>query len=94
VGGMDGSILTSQAMAALTAGMELALLLVAVPVAAIAVTGLLTSLLQAITQLQDSSLAFVPKLAVGALAIWVAGPWMLTLLGQFAQALWLRGGVG
>ena len=85
--------LSASAITALTSGMELALILLAVPVGAIAVIGLLTSLLQAITQLQDSSLAFVPKLAVGAIAIWLAGPWMLTLLSQFAQALWLHGGV-
>jgi flagellar biosynthetic protein FliQ len=79
---------------AVTAALKLGLLLLAVPVVAITVTGLLTSLLQAVTQLQDSSLAFVPKLAVGVLAVWLAGPWMLTLLSQFTQALWLHGGAG
>lgn len=42
--------------------------------------GLLVSLFQAITQIQDSTLTFVPKLAVVGLVIGVAGHWML---GQF-----------
>jgi flagellar biosynthetic protein FliQ len=81
-------------VAIVIAALRLSLVLVAVPVAAIAVTGLLTSLVQAVTQLQDSSIAFVPKLVVAALALWLVGPWMLSLLSQFTQALWVHAGLG
>jgi flagellar biosynthetic protein FliQ len=47
-----------------------------------------------VTQLQDSSIAFVPKLVVAALALWLVGPWMLSLLSQFTQALWVHAGLG
>jgi flagellar biosynthetic protein FliQ len=81
-------------VSAVSAALELGLVLIAVPVLAITVTGLLASLLQAVTQLQDSSLAFVPKLMVAAVTLWLVGPWMLSLLSQFTTTLWVHAGVG
>lgn len=49
--------------------------------------GLLISILQVVTQIQESSLTFVPKLLVAAVVLLVLGGWMLSTLGQFATRL-------
>jgi len=46
--------------------------------------GLLVSILQVVTQVQESSLTFVPKLIVAAAILLLLGGWMLSTLGQFA----------
>lgn len=51
------------------------------------VVGLVTSLLQATTQLNDQALAFVPKIAAMFLALLFFGPWMLQTLVQFARSI-------
>ena len=50
--------------------------------------GLAISLLQVITQVQEMSLTFVPKLVVAGIALIVFGPWMLRKLTQFSTRLW------
>lgn len=42
--------------------------------------GLFIGIIQAATQIQEMTLSFIPKLLGVALAIIVAGPWMLALL--------------
>ncbi len=51
------------------------------------VVGLLVSLFQATTQLQDHTLAFVPKLVAVLVTLAVTGPWIGQQLGRFTQAL-------
>jgi flagellar biosynthesis protein FliQ len=46
-------------------------------------TGLLVSIFQAVTQIQEPTLAFIPKIVVVALAILLFGPFMLALLTDF-----------
>ena len=59
-------------------------LLVSAPVLLISlVTGLIISLLQAVTQLQEPTLTFIPKILVSAAAILFFGPFMLALLTDF-----------
>jgi len=41
------------------------------------VVGLVISILQAVTQIQESSLSFVPKLIVALLVTVVSAPWMI-----------------
>jgi flagellar biosynthetic protein FliQ len=61
-------------------------LLVAGPVMAVGlVVGLLVSLFQALTQLQEASLAFVPKIVAVFVALVVFGPFMLTTLIGFTH---------
>ena len=72
----------------LTMGQEalLMLLMVSAPVLGVALlVGLLVSLFQAVTQINEATLAFVPKLiaAVGVMAI--AGPWMLSMLVEYIR---------
>lgn len=55
---------------------------------AMLVVGLVASLLQAATQLQESILSFAPKLAAALVVLWLGGDWMLARLQGFAtQAL-------
>jgi len=49
--------------------------------------GLLISVFQVVTQLQEMSLAFVPKLVVAALSLIAFGGWMLNHLVVFARTL-------
>ncbi len=49
------------------------------------VVGLLIAIFQAATQLQESSLNFVPKLVAIGLATTLLGPWMLDNLVQFSR---------
>lgn len=50
--------------------------------------GLVISVIQVVTQVQEMSLTFVPKLLAAAGAIVVFGAWMLRELAQFAVRLW------
>jgi flagellar biosynthesis protein FliQ len=51
------------------------------------VTGLTVSIFQAATQINEMTLSFVPKLIAIFLTIVVAGPWMMTLITDFATRL-------
>lgn len=59
------------------------------PVGASLVVGLLMSLFQATTQLQESSLSVVPKLCAAVIALVIAGPWIGDQLHRFATQLFL-----
>ena len=50
--------------------------------------GFIISLLQVVTQVQEMTLTFVPKLLTAGIALVVFGPWMLRRLTQFTTALW------
>lgn len=51
-------------------------------------TGFLIGIFQTVTQLQDATLAFVPKLLATLVSLAVFGPWMLhTLTAYSAQLL-------
>jgi flagellar biosynthesis protein FliQ len=50
------------------------------------VVGLTIAIVQTATQLQESALTFVPKLAVALVTLALAGHWMLDKLGSFARA--------
>ena len=65
----------------------LVLILSAAPVLAAMVVGLIISLFQAATQIQEQTLTFVPKIVAAFLALAVGGPWMLAQLTQFTSAL-------
>lgn len=52
--------------------------------------GLIIGLLQSVTQIQEQTLAFVPKLVGSALVVAVAGSWMLDQLVGFGHELMQR----
>jgi flagellar biosynthetic protein FliQ len=49
--------------------------------------GLLVSMFQAATQINEQTMTFIPKLFVTLLVLVFAGPWMLNLLLSFARRL-------
>jgi flagellar biosynthetic protein FliQ len=51
------------------------------------VVGLAVSLVQALTQLQEASLVFVPKILAIFVALMVLGPFMLTTLVTFTHSM-------
>ena len=51
--------------------------------------GLLVSVFQATTQIQEQTLAFIPKIIAVFVAILIFGPWMLSLLMDYMQQLLL-----
>ncbi len=58
--------------------------MVAAPVLLISmVVGLIISVIQAVTQIQEPTLTFIPKIIASALAILFFGPFMLALLTDF-----------
>jgi flagellar biosynthetic protein FliQ len=72
----------------LTIGQEalLMMLMVSSPILGAAlVVGLLVSLFQAITQINEATLAFVPKLIAAVAVLAIAGPWMLTMLVEYIR---------
>ncbi len=63
-------------------------LLVSMPMfLAALVTGLVISIFQAATQINEMTLSFVPKLVAMFVTLVVAGPWMLTLLTDYMRRL-------
>lgn len=60
------------------------ILLVSAPMLVIAiVVGLIISIFQATTQIQEQTLAFVPKIVAVLLAVLLFGPWILTTMVDF-----------
>lgn len=57
------------------------------PLLAAMFTGLLVSLLQASTQINEMTLSFIPKILAVLLTMIIAGPWMLSLLLDYMRTL-------
>jgi len=67
--------------------MLLAALLITAPILLpVMIVGLAISILQVVTQVQEISLTFVPKIVTVFIAVVVFGPWMLRKLLAFAAA--------
>lgn len=50
--------------------------------------GLAVSVVQVVTQIQETSLTFIPKIVAAAFSLIIFGPWMLRKLTQFSVQLW------
>ncbi len=62
------------------------LLMVSAPILmTVLVVGLVISVLQAATQINEATLSFVPKVVAAVLVLAVAGPWMLNTLVEYLQ---------
>jgi flagellar biosynthesis protein FliQ len=81
---MDQDTVVSLATKAMTLAVEIAgpMLLVGL------VIGLVVSIFQAVTQIQEQSLSFIPKIVGLAALIVILGPWMLGQLVSYAQNLY------
>ena len=63
-------------------------LLIAMPMLGVAlVVGIAISLFQAVTQIQEMTLTFVPKIIAVFVAIIIAAPWMTETMVTFTQNL-------
>jgi flagellar biosynthetic protein FliQ len=61
-------------------------LLLAAPLLLVALTvGLIVSLFQAATQINESTLSFIPKLLAVVLMLVIAGPWMLETMLDYMR---------
>jgi flagellar biosynthetic protein FliQ len=62
------------------------LLLVSAPILlSVLVVGLVVSVFQAATQINEATLSFVPKVVAAVAVMALAGPWMLTMLVEYIQ---------
>jgi flagellar biosynthetic protein FliQ len=52
------------------------------------VIGLIISVLQAVTQINEATLTFIPKMIVIFVVILIAGPWMLDLISHYTTDLY------
>mgnify|MGYP001556761883 CR=1 FL=1 len=50
--------------------------------------GILVSLFQAVTQINEQTLSFIPKILVIVIAMVIASPWMMETLTSFTQELY------
>ncbi|MEI2264004.1 flagellar biosynthesis protein FliQ [Erwinia sp. CGal63] len=67
--------------------LHVALILAAPLLLAALFSGLLISLLQAATQINEQTLSFIPKILAVVATIVVAGPWMLSLVLDYMRTL-------
>ena len=52
--------------------------------------GVLVSIFQAITQIQEQTLSFIPKIIAVFVAVLVFGPWILSLMVDYTREIFLR----
>jgi flagellar biosynthetic protein FliQ len=68
--------------------LEVTLLVSAPLFIAALVTGLVVSIFQAATQINENTLSFVPKLVAIFLTLVIGGPWMLSVMISYIQQLY------
>ena len=51
------------------------------------VVGLIVSILQAVTQINEATLSFIPKIIAVAVVLVVCAPWMIDLMTKFTTTL-------
>lgn len=64
------------------------MLIVSLPLLGVAlVVGLIVSVVQAVTQINETTLSFMPKLIALGIAFMVAGPWILSILTNYIRRI-------
>ena len=81
---MNQDIVINLATGAMALAFKVALPLLGVGL----VVGLVVSIFQAVTQIQEQTLTFIPKVVAMAVVIVVAGPWMLGQIVSYTQNLY------
>ena len=66
---------------------QLVIVLVSILLLPALAVGLLVSVFQAATQINEQTLSFIPKLLVTFFVLIIAGPWILNLLVEYMKAL-------
>lgn len=67
--------------------LEITLLISAPLFIAALATGLLVSIFQAATSINEATLSFVPKVVVIFIVLLLAGPWMITIMTDYMRRL-------
>ena len=70
-----------------TQAMKMTLMLSAPLLLVSLVVGLVVSLFQAATQINETTLSFIPKLIAIAVTLVIAGPWMLTTMLDYMHRM-------
>ena len=66
-------------------------LLISAPILGLGlIVGVAVSIFQAVTQIQEMTLTFIPKIVAIFLAILIFGKWMMLLLLNFTSNLWVN----
>jgi len=73
----------------LARGAVILTLLLSVPILAVAtMAGLLISIMQAVTQIQDQTLSFVPKIIVMLITMLLLLPWSISRIVEYSENLY------
>jgi flagellar biosynthetic protein FliQ len=67
--------------------LQILLMLILVILIPALIVGLMVSMFQAATQINEMTLSFIPKLIITVVTLMFAGPWMLRLIMDYAQQL-------
>ena len=81
---MNQDVVVSLTMDAISVAMKIAVPMLMAGL----VVGLIVSVFQAGTQIQEQTLAFIPKVVALVAIIAIFGPWMLGQLETYTTALW------
>jgi flagellar biosynthetic protein FliQ len=81
---MDTDVVISLATQAMSLALKISIPLLGVGL----VVGVLISVIQAVTSIQEQTLSFIPKVLAMAVVLVVGGPWMLNQLLSYTTDLW------
>jgi flagellar biosynthesis protein FliQ len=81
---MDQDVVVSLATQAMSLALKISLPLLGVGL----LVGVLISIIQAVTQIQEQTLSFIPKVLAMAAVLVIGGPWMLNQLLSYTSDLW------
>ena len=81
---MDQDVVVSLATQAMSLALKLSLPLLGVGL----LVGVVISIIQAVTQIQEQTLSFIPKVLGMAAVLVIGGPWMLNQLLSYTADLW------
>jgi flagellar biosynthetic protein FliQ len=81
---MNQDVVVSLATQAMSLALKISLPLLGVGL----IVGVLISIIQAVTSIQEQTLAFIPKVLAMAIVLVVGGPWMLNQLLSYTSELW------
>ena len=74
-----------QVLAAGQQGLYMLLMVSAPVLIVVLVVGLVVSIFQAATQINEATLSFVPKIVAAVAVLGIGGPWMMTTLVEYLQ---------
>ncbi len=81
--------MTVESVAEITSNALFLIIKVSLPVLLVSIViGLIISIFQTVTSIQEQTLTFVPKIICVFLILVIAGPWMMNSMVEFTVNLW------